>query len=156
MIIVGYEDTQGGQRRVIVKDLVGGRGLHEEPSKVTDHSGGDLLKWSWGDGKHIRGDDTHSRLVTTDVIKTAPIASPGMTIDPGFPPDGGVGMVGVALWKWYPAPEADDELLFPKGAEVRECKDVNGDWFHGTYMGKKALFPSPYVKILDKGPGVCK
>jgi hypothetical protein len=130
MIIVGYEDSQGGQRRVIVKDLVGGRGLHEEPSTVTDHSGGDLLKWSWGDGKHIKGDDTHSRLVTTDVMKTAPIASPGMTIDP------------------------DDELLFPKGAEVRECKDVNGDWFYGTYMGKKGLFPSPYVKILDKGPGV--
>jgi hypothetical protein len=154
MIIVGYEDKHGGQRRVIVRDLVGGRGLHEEPSSITDHSGGDLQKWSWGDGKHIRGDGTHSKLVTTDVMKTAPISSPGMKIDPGFPPDGGVGMVTVALWRWYPAPEADDELLFPKGAEIRECKDTNGDWFYGTYMGKEGLFPTPYVKVLDKGSGV--
>ena len=153
MVIVGFDDKHGGQRRIIVQDLVGGRGLHKEPSTFMDHSGAGLEQWSWGDGKHIRGDDTHSKLVTTDVMNTAPVASTGAATDPGFPPDGGVGMACQALWAWYPAPGADDELLFPKGADVAECKDVNGDWFHGTYMGKKGLFPAPYVQIMDSRGG---
>jgi hypothetical protein len=56
----------------------------------------------------------------------------------------------LAEWAWYPAPGADDELLFPKGALVAECKDVTEDWAHGTYMGKRGLFPSPYVRVLDR------
>lgn len=151
MIIVGFEDNHGGQRRVIVQDLVGGRGLDEQPCTLKDHSGAELQKWSWGDGVHIRGDDTHLKLVTKDVMRTAPTTSPELVIDSAFPPDGGVGMLAVALWSWYPAPGADDELLFPKGAEVRECKNVNDDWWHGTYMGKRGLFPAPYVKIKDTG-----
>jgi hypothetical protein len=83
-------------------------------------------------------------------METAPTNVPDMVIEKAFPPDGGVGMKGIALWSWYPAVGADDELLFPKGAEIRECKDVNVDWFHGTYMGKKGLFPAPYVK-MDHG-----
>lgn len=148
MIIVGFEDNRGGQRRVIVQDLVGGRGLYEEPSKVTDATGAELQQWSWGDKPNLK-----LKLVTTDVMKTAPTNSPGLVIESAFPPDGGIGMTSVALWSWYPTKGGDDELLFPKGAEVRECKDVNGDWFHGTYMGKRGLFPAPYVRVLDKGVG---
>ncbi|KUJ20040.1 uncharacterized protein LY89DRAFT_716499 [Mollisia scopiformis] len=149
MIIVGFEDNRGGQRRVIVQDLVGGRGLSEQACSFRDHSGAELQKWTWGDGVHIRGDDTHAKLVTTDVMKTAPSTAPDMALDSTFPPDGGVGMLAVALWPWWPAPDADDELMFPKGAEVKECKNVNDDWWHGTYMGKRGLFPAPYVKTLD-------
>jgi len=146
MIIVGFEDNRGGQRRVVVQDLVGGRDLHEEPSKVTDATCAELQQWSWGDKPNLK-----LKLVTTDVMKTAPTNSPGLVIESAFPPDGGIDMTSVALWSWYPAEGADDELLFPKGAEIRECKDVNGDWFHGTYMGKRGLFPAPYVRVLDKG-----
>jgi hypothetical protein len=151
MVIVGFEDSHGGQRRVIVQDLVGGRGIIEEPYATAEHSDTPLMKWSWGDGIHIRGDYSHIKLVTSDVMRTAPTHSPSLVLDNGFPPDGGVGMSGVASWAWYPKPGADDELLFPKGAVVKECKDVNEDWFHGTYMGKRGLFPAPYVKILDRG-----
>jgi hypothetical protein len=64
-------------------------------------------------------------------------------------------MKALAMWSWYPKEEdGDNELLFPKGAEVRECVDVNGDWFWGVYMGAKGLFPAPYVKVLDKGVGL--
>lgn len=150
MNIVGFEDKHGGQRRVIVQDIVGGRGLSEQSCSYTDHSGAELQKWTWGDGAHIRGDGTHAKLVTTDVMKTAPTTMPDLVLDTAFPPDGGVGMLAVALWPWWPAPEADDELMFPKGAEIRECKNVNDDWWHGTYMGKRGLFPAPYVKILDQ------
>ena len=45
--------------------------------------------------------------------------------------------------------EGEGELAFPRGAEVRECVDVNTDWFFGAYMGKKGLFPAPYVRVLD-------
>ena len=45
--------------------------------------------------------------------------------------------------------KSKDELAFPKGSEVREVVDVNGDWFFGAYMGTKGLFPAPYVKVLE-------
>ncbi|KAN0103380.1 hypothetical protein V8E51_011693 [Hyaloscypha variabilis] len=151
MAIVGFEDSHGGQRRVVVHDQVGGRGIIEEPYKSPEHADTSLMKWLWGDGVHRRGDHTHVKLVTSDVMRTAPTLTPGLVIDTAFPPDGGVGMVGIAVWAWYPGPGADDELMFPRGAIVKECKDVNGDWFHGTYMGKRGLFPAPYVKILDRG-----
>ena len=35
-------------------------------------------------------------------------------------------------------------------AEVREVEDVNGDWFHGSYMGAQGLFPSPYVRVVER------
>jgi len=151
MVIVGFEDSHGGQRRVVVQDLVGGRGIIEGPYTTSDHSDTTLMKWSWGDGVHMQGDHSHVKLVTSDVMRTAPTHAPGLVLDTAFPPNGGVGMSGVASWAWYPQPGADDELLFPKGAELMECKDVNEDWFHGTYMGKRGLFPAPYVRILDRG-----
>ncbi|CAL3965676.1 unnamed protein product [Diplocarpon coronariae] len=153
MVVVGFEDSDGGQRRVLVQGLVGGSGLNVHPLPGKEPPGAELQQWTWGDGVHVEGDDTHARLVTTDVMKSAPASSPDLVLDERFPPDGGVGMICAAEWSWYPAPGAEDELLFPKGAEVRECRNVNDDWFHGTYMGKRGLFPSPYVRLLDRGPG---
>jgi hypothetical protein len=146
-IVVGFEDNDGGQRRVIAQDLVGGRGLHEEPSKSLDHSGQDLQQWSWRQGTQVR-------LVTTDVVASAPTTSTSLSLTTNFPPSGGSGMKAVAGWSWYPEEGKDDELLFPKNAEVKECLDVNGDWFWGVYMGAKGLFPAPYVRVLDKGPPI--
>ncbi|RFU35913.1 hypothetical protein B7463_g481, partial [Scytalidium lignicola] len=146
MVIVGFEDGRGGQCRVIIQDLVGGRGLYEQPCTSSDLSAAGIKQWSWADGTHVR-------LVTTDVSKTAPTSASGMVIENSFPPDGGVGMKCVALWSWYRKEDADDELLFPKGAEVTEVKDVNGDWYHGTYMGQRGLFPAPYVGRLDNEVG---
>ncbi|ESZ93053.1 hypothetical protein SBOR_6574 [Sclerotinia borealis F-4128] len=150
MVIVGFEDDRGGQRRVIVQDLVGGHSLDTEPMLYpsADLTVPELQKWSWG-----QDNDTFVRLVTTDPSKTAPTSVPGITIERSFPPDGGIGMSSLAVWSWWPAEGASDELMFPKGAEVRECKDVNGDWFWGCYMGGKGLFPAPYVRILEDGGG---
>ncbi|KAF7904505.1 hypothetical protein EAF00_001839 [Botryotinia globosa] len=148
MVIVGFEDDRGGQRRVIVQDLVGGHSLDIEPMiyPSADHTAPELQKWSWG-----QDNDTFVRLVTTDPSKVAPTSVPGLEIERSFPPDGGIGMSSLAIWSWWPAEGARDELLFPKGAEVRECKDVNGDWFWGCYMGAKGLFPAPYVRVLEDG-----
>ncbi|KAK8214560.1 hypothetical protein IWZ01DRAFT_519328 [Phyllosticta capitalensis] len=113
MVVVGFEDRDAGQRRIVTKDLVGGLAL--------------------------RDDET-------------PALSPGHAPTPpqptAFPPDGGVGLRAVALWSYYPAPDVRDELPFPKGAEIREAEDINGDWFWGVYAGAKGLFPGAYVRVL--------
>ncbi|OHE92345.1 hypothetical protein CORC01_12340 [Colletotrichum orchidophilum] len=131
MIVVGFRDGPGGQLRHILSDLVGGRNL-----RITQPEGSDEQapqKWWWHEGGQTR-----ERFVTRDVAADAPM---GDGLAQGFPADGGVGMRAIATWAWYP--KAEDELLFPKGAEIREIEDVNGDWFFGVYMGAKGLFPSP-------------
>lgn len=141
MVIVGFEDNHGGQRRVVVSDLVGGRGLLEESTVITDATGSELMQWRWDIAPHSK-----VKLVTKDVMKTAPTSVPNLVIEPSFPPNGGLGMNATALWSWYPAEGVKDELMFPKGAEVREGRNVNEDWFWGVYMGQKGLFPAPYVR----------
>ncbi|OHW93327.1 RING finger domain-containing protein, partial [Colletotrichum incanum] len=137
MIVVGFRDGPGGQLRHILSDLVGGRNLRITPAEGSDEQA--PQKWWWYEGGQKR-----ERFVTRDVAADAP-TSDGLA--QGFPPDGGSGMRASATWAWYP--KAEDELLFPKGAEIREIEDVNGDWFFGVYMGAKGLFPSPYVRRLD-------
>ena len=160
MVIVGFEEGRGGQRRRVLADLVGGVCLRVEPylqgQDQDQNDGGSepaLQIWSWrqpgsvgdsgGPGPKIE------RLVTVDVAKAAPRMPNGAGADQ-FPPEGGAGPASVARWSWYPQPGADDELLFPRGAEVREVEDVNGDWFHGSYMGAQGLFPSPYVRVVER------
>ena len=68
-----------------------------------------------------------------------------------YPPSGGIGLRVVALWSYWPKEGDDDELAFPKGAEIRECEDINGDWFWGVYCGRKGLFPGSYGKEYVDG-----
>jgi hypothetical protein len=147
MIIVGFQDVGGGQRRVIAGDLIGGFGLIQEPHNPSGQVDPNFEKWSWAEGSQIR-------LVTTNVALTSPVTATGLTLTTAFPPTGGSGIRAVARWSWYPSGGVNDELLFPKGAELRECVDINGDWFFGVYMGAKGLFPAPYVMLLGSSrPG---
>lgn len=141
MIIVGFEDKRGGQRRIVVSDLVGGLSLIEEVAPPPDSE--NYFLWSWGSDPS----SANSKLVTKDVMKSS-------NTDGGahvFPPNGGQGMNAHAMWSWYPAEGVQDELMFPRGAEVRECRNVNGDWWAGVYMGKKGVFPAPYVQRVGDG-----
>lgn len=101
MVIVGFEDRDGGQRRIVVRDLVGGWALKNGNSSI-------------GNGQRI-------------------------------PPDGGEGLKVRAKWGYWPDEGVEDELAFPKFAEIREAADVNGDWFWGVYCGRTGLFPANYV-----------
>ncbi|KAI1761446.1 hypothetical protein GGR53DRAFT_505519, partial [Hypoxylon sp. FL1150] len=144
MAIIGFAEGSLGLRRCTLHDMVGGRALqtaaYEGPA-VPGAEATRLQTWSWkGEGgKDLR------RLVTVDVAATAP-ALPGGTEH--FPPAGGSGQKAVARWAWYPQAGAKDELLFPKGAEIREIEDVNGEWWFGVYMGAEGLFPAPYVRVV--------
>lgn len=144
MVIVGFEDKRGGQRRIVVSDLVGGLSLIEELAPAPDSE--NFFLWSWGEPSNPS--NIKSKLVTKDVMKSPPSTTNnvGGGSEVGFPPNGGIGMNAHAMWSWYPAEGVADELMFPRGAEVRECRNVNGDWWAGVYMGKQGVFPAPYVQ----------
>jgi hypothetical protein len=151
MVIVGFEDKRGGQRRIVVSDLVGGLSLIEELAPAPDSE--NFFLWSWGDPSSPQS--IKSKLVTKDVMKSPPPTSnnAGGGSEVGFPANGGIGMNAHAMWSWYPAEGVADELMFPRGAEVRECRNVNGDWWAGVYMGKKGVFPAPYVQKVGSEGG---
>lgn len=99
MYVVGFEDRDGAQRRIVVKDLVGGYAMKEE-----------------------------------DMARVMRV-----------PPDGGLGLRLLARWAYWPDEGVDDELAFPRGAEIREAADINGDWYWGVYGGVGKLFPANHV-----------
>ncbi|KAL8803821.1 MAG: hypothetical protein Q9182_002953 [Xanthomendoza sp. 2 TL-2023] len=145
MTVVGFEDSSAGQRRVVVQDLVGGLGLKNDGGS-NGQAAGQELSWQEGQQRHVRkvfGQDAVQQerdLVTT----TAPLLRK-------YPPSGGTGMHALAVWGYWPENVASDELSFPRGAEVREVEDINGDWFIGSYAGKMGLFPGNHVRVLDNG-----
>ncbi|KAH7344326.1 hypothetical protein BKA66DRAFT_434250 [Pyrenochaeta sp. MPI-SDFR-AT-0127] len=106
MVLVGFEDRDGGQRRIVVRDLVGGHALKEEQ-------------------------DTNARLSSQR-----------------YPPDGGVGLRLLATWQYWPDEGVQDELAFPRGAEIREAAAINEDWYWGVYCGAKGLFPANHVTTV--------
>lgn len=151
MAVVGFvEGRDRVLRRRVVRDWVGGRTLGFEEYHGHGHGDDGELQVCYWTEKGTR----RERLVTRDVAAAAEAdvgVVGGTRWTDGFPPDGGAGGHAVARWAWYPAEGAEDELLFPKGAEVREIEDVNGEWFHGVYMGAKGLFPAPYVVPVVEG-----
>ncbi|MCJ1400800.1 hypothetical protein MMC11_004008 [Xylographa trunciseda] len=140
MIVAGFEDANVGQRRLIVKDLVGGHALKDEGGATASTSG----EWSWPEG-HERKKRTVSRQVANGLEGNSAVPA---ALFQKYPPDGGVGMIVLALWTYLPEEGATDELSFPRGAEIREAEDINRDWFWGYYAGAKAIFPASYVKVL--------
>lgn len=103
MAIIGFQDTaEGGQQRLVVRDVVGGLALKEDEASAQASQ--------------------------------------------QLPPDGGVGLRCLTLWNRF-VPE-QDELAFPKNAEIREAEQVNEDWFWGVYAGQKGLFPGNHVRVL--------
>lgn len=163
MVVVGFvaaapaaagdREEGGGNGHVwrrVERDLVGGRRL-----RVEEREGGQVASWSWSDGKG-GGVRRVERGFSRDGVATATVggASSGggdggrVSLAEGFPPDGGPGPRAVAGWGWTPGAGGEDELMFPKGAEILEVEDVNGEWFHGFYMGAGGLFPAPYVRVV--------
>ena len=100
---------------------------------------------SWRDEGHQREKTVRARTAasTTSLLPdghSAPHPSfTPPTMLKQYPPNGGIGMHVQALWSYWPADDVVDELAFPKGAEIRECEDINGDWFWGFYCGWKGF-----------------
>ncbi|KAL8806005.1 MAG: hypothetical protein Q9200_005211 [Gallowayella weberi] len=145
MTVVGFEDSSAGQRRVVVQDLVGGLGLKNDGGS-NDQAAGQELSWQEGQQRHVRKVFGHDAVTQErdSATTTAPLLRK-------YPPSGGTGMRALAVWGYWPEDDASDELSFPRGAEIREVEDINGDWFLGSYAGKMGLFPGNHVRKLDTG-----
>lgn len=141
MIVIGFEDRDGGQRRIVVRNLVGGFSLRDEieasdaePAATTDAD-----KWTWRDT-----DGSRQQFRSPNSANVSKVALSAQR----FPPDGGVGLRIQARWSYFPADGVTDELAFPKFAEITEAEDINGDWCWGVYAGSKGLFPGGYGRII--------
>lgn len=162
MIIVGFQDSPLGQRRVVVNELVGGHG-NAETSSSEPHPSVTEEEWTWHDGQHrqvrtIKKCHLHSRDGNTSLGGDPSSSSASLHLQPQqqqqrqarhFPPDGGIGMRLLAHWSYWPGEGGENELAFPKGAVVSEAKDINGDWFLGVYAGKRGLFPGNYGSVFE-------
>ena len=149
MMVVGFEDSSKGQRRVVVRDMVGGHALNDDAMDAE----GEV--WTWRDEGQQQQAVTVPKSFTNKAVNgNTPLGSNNSPTSPPpvpkmFPPNGGVGMHVVALWSYWPHEGVTDELAFPKGAEIRECKDINGDWFWGVYCARKGLFPGNYGRVVE-------
>lgn len=164
-IVIGFKDHEEGQRRTIVRGLVGGFATRDEhinqstssPSATGFSSDSTSPFWAWKEGHERRKKTSRTRGSTT-----SPSSNSQSPTDQGstptsfsatapairrFPPDGGVGLVAIARWSWYPEEGVKDELTFPRGAEIMEVENVNDDWFCGSYAGSEGLFPGNRVMI---------
>ncbi|KAK0815880.1 hypothetical protein LTR59_000253 [Friedmanniomyces endolithicus] len=53
-----------------------------------------------------------------------------------------------AMYSYFPRGAGEDDLVFPKNAEIWEVKEQTAEWFSGVYCGKLGLFPSSHVRKL--------
>lgn len=168
LIVVGFEDGDDGQRRVIVRDLVGGHALKDEHVNHSPSSPpptGPIASpkigtgdWSWKEGQERRKKASrlrgpHSSPNSNGVDHGNQPGTPTSQHNPSsrrFPPDGGVGLVVLALWSYYPEEEVQDELFFPRGADIKEVENINDDWFWGCYAGRTGLFPGKHVTAIGE------
>jgi hypothetical protein len=138
MVVIGFEDRDGGQRRIVVRELVGGFTLKEDDDANagarSPTTGIPMREWKWRDY------DGHEH----NYRAPSGVAVPAQR----FPPDGGVGLRLKARWSYWPEEGVKDELAFPKHAEIREATNINGDWYWGVYCGNTGLLPASFVATL--------
>ena len=175
MIIAGFEDREDGQRRVIVKGLVGGFAMRDTldpnsptspaspmlpqgpsndpdlplPAPVRQDSG----NWTWKDGSETGTTGQRRRINRWRNHWTAGGGDASKAI-PSFPPSGGIGLSCLAIWPCYPDLGEADEIMFPRGAVITEAENINDDWLWGCYAGQKGLFPGNYVRVIDHAGAV--
>jgi hypothetical protein len=138
MVVLGFEDRDGGQRRIVVRDLVGGYVLKEEDDTFSPArsptTGVPMREWKWRD---FDGNLQNYRAPASAAVPAQ-----------RFPPDGGTGLRLQARWNYWPDEGVKDELAFPRHAEIREATDINGDWYWGVYCGVTGLLPASFVAAV--------
>jgi len=158
MIVLAFEadeDGDGGMRRIVKRDLVGGWKITEDDMRAWSashpattsppHSPPPPLSsrgtWTWKD-------DPISGRIKSTRNRASTLTSANGNLPARFPPDAGFGKHGLAYYSYWPE-EGDDgagELRLPRGATVSEIEDVNGDWWSGVYCGDVGVMPFGYVR----------
>lgn len=173
MLVTGFEDAAGGQRRVVVENVVGGWRIGEEDTVPVPASSADAaFNGEEGEGQeatltwHDTVNGTRQRRRATSQSQdpvgegmpfTTSSSSPHTSTHTSFPhintddranlppkPDKTARMQ--ALWPWTPSPTEDhtDELEFPRNAVIEEVVVVNEDWAWGVYCRNTGVFPRAY------------
>ncbi|KAI9823015.1 MAG: hypothetical protein M1832_002669 [Thelocarpon impressellum] len=153
MVVAGFEDRDGGRKRILVKDLVGGVALRIElPESSTAAPPPGTQIWSWKDpAAGPLSKQRVSRPVTLSVAaSTSATAASSPLTSSRFPPSGGAGHSARAIWAWFPTEDERDELSFPRGADVREAHAINEEWFWGVYAGGTGMFPGAYIRAAGR------
>ncbi|KAI1957535.1 hypothetical protein LOZ58_005619 [Ophidiomyces ophidiicola] len=169
MIIVGFEDHEEGQKRVVVKGLVGGYAWKDDFGPTISNNSGtnrsesasphsplsrqDSDPWEWPEGANPDAQVKGSRRKlnrSRHHISAGSAETPKNPLTMRFPPSGGIGLRLIALWSYYPEPEETDEIMFPRGAEITEAENINDDWLWGCYAGQKGLFPGNYASVVEE------
>lgn len=152
------DEGDGGMRRVVKHDLVGGwkmtdadirawnsqHNLYASPPTSPPLSSRGTWSWKEDASGTRKGMRSRSSTLTSVSNGISGLSHSNMK----FPPDGGLGTQGVAYYAYWPEDGEDGagELKLPRGAEVREIEDVNGDWWSGVYAGDVGVFPYGYVR----------
>lgn len=158
MIVVGFQDSPAGQKRVVVNELVGGHALDNDVLSTSDQTSLTAHGYRWRDGAKFQVRNSSSAKQPSHTL--APAADPSTSPSPSpshqqppplkkFPPNGGAGMKVSAKWSCWPEEDATDALAFPKGAVISEVVDINGDWFWGVYAGAKGFLPGNYGRVVE-------
>ena len=161
MVVLAFEpdiseEGDGGMRRVVKHDLVGGwkmsdadirawnaqHNLYASPPTSPPLSGRGT--WTWNED----GSRRMTRTRTSTLTSTSNGIGNNGASNAKFPPEGGFGHQGVAYYAYWPEDGEDGqgELRLPRGAHVGEMEDVNGDWWSGVYAGDVGVFPFGYVR----------
>jgi len=109
-----------------LQNVVGGWALKETAATYTENNPVPN-QWSWRDTEASSGWQTKQRSEHAQVQRS--------TVQ--------------ALWTRIPDEEAKDELTFPRGAEITEVVNINGDWAWGIYCRAGGLFPANYGRVLE-------
>ncbi|KAK3617187.1 hypothetical protein LTR56_025467 [Elasticomyces elasticus] len=65
-------------------------------------------------------------------------------VDQASPP--GPAEQSQAKYNYFLRSPGEDDLAFPKNADIAEVKEEAADWYSGVYRGKLGLFPSSHVR----------
>ncbi|MBA7489645.1 hypothetical protein ES702_00179 [subsurface metagenome] len=166
MIVLAFEadDEDGAMRRVVKNDLVGGRKMNDSDisawnaqhnlhvSAASPPTSPPLVArgtWIWkenADGTRKTRSRTSTLTGGGAAAGTSFAGSNAGTLR--FPPDGGFGSRGSAVYPYWPeeGEGGAGELVLPRGAEVTEMEDINGDWWSGVFAGDVGVFPGGYVR----------
>ena len=102
-------------------------------------------------GYQLMPEGAHQRVTVREVVggRRHKDENPPAGVQPPPPPsDSSLGARCVALWSYFPAERVEDELPFPKNAEITEVEEVNADWSVGVYAGRVGLFPGNHVQRI--------
>ncbi|KAK0303922.1 hypothetical protein LTR01_007784 [Friedmanniomyces endolithicus] len=124
MAVVGFMDvlhgSGGARQRVVLREVVGGRRHHED-------SGGSVPP--------PPGSSSSSSSSLSASAAAAEEQKAGL-------------LRCRAMYNYFPRAAGDDDLGFPKNAEIGEVREQTAEWYSGVYCGRLGLFPGSHVRKL--------